>query len=389
MTTFHRTVSLTVFAFIATGWSQEACRTPNRREGRCIPRVECRSFNEYFSSDRILTETELNFLQQSQCSFKPPKICCPDRVPTTPATTELSSSRTSTEEPTTTTTSLPISSSSGALLPDPDKFECGFDTLADRIFGGSDTTLEEFPWFALLNYITKKGIHEFECGGTLINRRYVLTAAHCLDNAKLDGGERFVNVRLGDHNTATEIDCNDEEDETKGLCADPPQNIGFEEIILHPGYSKNDPNQHHDLALIRLARDAEINGFVTPICLPDEGFVRTRAGINVTITGFGHTGRSRHSGVKQKAYVPIFDQEQCRKKWSTRITLDEGQLCAGAQFNIDSCTGDSGGPLMTQKLYWTVEGIVSFGRGCGLEGWPGVYTRVSNYVDWIKSVIRA
>lgn len=392
MTKFDRRVSLTVFAFIATAWSQEACRTPNQREGRCVSRQECRSFNDYFTPDRILNQDELNFLQQSRCSLKPPKICCPDRTQTNPTSTEASSSNTSPVEPTTTTTTsttpLPNYSAPGALLPDPKKFECGFDMLADRIIGGNDTTLEEFPWFALLNYVSKKGIYEFKCGGSLINRRYVLTAAHCLDNVHLDGGERFVNVRLGDHNTATEVDCDGEEDETLRVCADPPQNIGFEEIIVHPGYGKNDRNQHHDIALIRLARDAEINWFVTPICLPDEEFVGTRAGRNVTITGFGHTGRSRHSGVKQKALVPIFDLEQCRSKWA-RITLNEGQLCAGAQYSIDSCSGDSGGPLMTQRLYWTVEGIVSFGYQCGLEGWPGVYTRVSSYVDWIKSVIRA
>lgn len=388
MINFDRVVSFTVIAFAATAWSQEACRTPNRRDGQCIRLRECQSYNAYFTPDRILNDDELNFLRQSQCSLMPLKICCPDRVQVTPTTTEAASSKTSTTEPTTTTTTLRTTSgSSGALLPDPKKFECGFDMLADKIIGGNDTTLEEFPWFALLNYVNKKGIPVFKCGGSLINPRYILTAAHCLDNVYLDGGERFVNVRLGEHNTATEVDCDDEVDEAIRECADPPQNIGFEEIILHPDYRKNDPNQHHDIALIRLERDAAINRFVTPICLPEEDFVRTRTGLNVTITGFGHTGRSRHSGVKQKALVPVFDQERCRKKWS-RITLSEGQMCAGAQFSIDSCSGDSGGPLMTQRLYWTAEGIVSFGYQCGLEGWPGVYTRVSSYVNWIKSVIR-
>lgn len=389
MTLIDRKVIFTVFAFIVSAWGQAACRTPNRREGLCVARSECRSFNEYFTPDRLLTLDELNFLQQSQCSLKPPKVCCPDRSQTNLATSEASSSSTTTvKPPPAVTTLVSISSSSGGLLPDPKKFECGFDILTDRIIGGNDTSLEEFPWFVLLNYVNKKGVHEFKCGGTLINRRYVLTAAHCLNNAHLDGGERFVNVRLGDHNTATEVDCDDEEDLTIRVCADAPQDIGIEEIILHPGYSKTDPNQHHDIALIRLEREAQINWFVTPICLPDETFVGTRVGENVTITGFGHTGRSRHSGVKQKAFIPVFDQQQCGNKWS-RITLNEGQLCAGAQFGIDSCSGDSGGPLMTQRLYWTVEGIVSFGYKCGLEGWPGVYTRVSNYIRWIKNVIRA
>ncbi|XP_058453523.1 CLIP domain-containing serine protease B10-like [Malaya genurostris] len=358
-------------------WCQNACRTPNRRDGRCVPRDECRSFVQYFSPDRILTVDELTFVRLSSCSESPPKICCPDRVST--GTTSVVTS--------TVATPSGVSYDFTGLLPDPRQYECGLDFLADRIYGGESTSLEEFPWYALLEYVTKKGERVFECGGSLINKRYVLTAAHCLDNVKLDDGEIFANVRLGEHNTATDVDC--EEDDGEVTCSDPPQNIGFEEVIVHPRYSKVDQNQHHDIALVRLDRDATLSKYVTPICLPEAGFSPTKAGQNVTITGFGHTGRKRHSGIKQKAHVPIVDPDQCQAKWGKRITVGDGQLCAGGHFNIDACHGDSGGPLMTQRLYWTIEGIVSFGNRCGLEGWAGMYTRVASYVGWIKSVIRA
>lgn len=353
---------------------QEACRTPDRLEGVCIQHHACLSFNDYFTPDRILSRDELNFLQQSHCGVDPKNVCCPDGMAVT--TTTLTS---------TVFTPTP----SGDILPNSRNLECGLDQLSDRIIGGTDTSLDEFPWFALLKYVNKKGIEAFKCGGSLINRRYVLTAAHCLDNEYIDAGERFVNIRLGEHDTAKEVDC-DEESEVNRTCAEPPQNFGFEEIILHPGYDKADRNPQHDIALIRLERDAVLNQFVSPVCLPDATFAGSLTGRKVTIAGFGHTGRKRFSGVKQKAKVPIIDQEQCRRKWANnKIAIGDGQMCAGAEFNIDSCTGDSGGPLMSQQPNWIVEGIVSYGYQCGLEGWPGVYTRVSSYVDWIRSVVRA
>lgn len=91
--------------------------------------------------------------------------------------------------------------------------------------------------------------------------------------------------------------------------------------------------------------------------------------------------------------VPL---EQCNQVYSSQnIVLTPSQLCAGGVKGFDSCRGDSGGPLMgidstTGKPYWFLAGVVSFGPSpCGLQGWPGVYTRMSDYVDWIESTIRA
>lgn len=369
-------------------FGQEACRTPHARSGTCIPRTQCPSFEKYFDPDRILDREELRFIQLSQCSSDPPKLCCPDRIPTTTASTPIERQVAATTT-TTTTTQRPVPVKLiQQVLPNPTNYECGVDILADRIYGGVATELDEFPWYALLQYESRRGIPEFHCGGSLISLRYVLTAAHCLDNDKLDGGMRFVGVRLGEHNTATDPDCTDDEEEKYRWCAESPQNFAAEEIILHPEYRRNDRSQTHDIALIRLDRNARETNFVTPICLPGTGFTPSEPGKNMTIVGFGHTGRRSHSGVKQKARVPVWDQRRCQEKW-TSITLTEGQLCAGGDYNIDSCTGDSGGPMMVQRLYWTLEGVVSFGNRCGLEGWPGVYTRVSSYMDWIRAAIRS
>lgn len=87
---------------------------------------------------------------------------------------------------------------------------------------------------------------------------------------------------------------------------------------------------------------------------------------------------------------------ECNRIYSAqRITLQSSQFCAGGEKGRDSCQGDSGGPIMaidtsTRTAYWYLAGVVSFGPSpCGLEGWPGVYTRMGNYVEWIESKLRA
>lgn len=109
------------------------------------------------------------------------------------------------------------------------------------------------------------------------------------------------------------------------------------------------------------------------------------------IYSFSLVNAGRQSATKQQVELPVFNQRECRNKFKELgISLTNDQLCAGGVWGRDTCDGDSGNPLMKIAANaWVVEGIVSFGRGCGLEDFPAVYTKVSNYDNWIRRNMRA
>lgn len=149
--------------------------------------------------------------------------------------------------------------------------------------------------------------------------------------------------------------------------------------------------------------------FIQPICLPssqtfnpvDEDFVvagwgRTLQGmlINLLLSFLCFSWfciiLARKSNIKLKLVVPFFNKQQCNDLYATaKAILTPKQLCAGGENAKDACNGDSGGPLMSRVgETWITYGIVSFGNGCGRQGWPGIYTDVSKYLPWIESNIR-
>lgn len=96
------------------------------------------------------------------------------------------------------------------------------------------------------------------------------------------------------------------------------------------------------------------------------------------------------SATKLSVELPLVNQNSCVNRYRVvGIDIIDSQLCAGGVYGRDTCDGDSGNPLM--KIWqgvWVVEGIVSFGRGCGQAGWPAVYTRVESYEPWVRQNLR-
>ncbi|XP_068619450.1 CLIP domain-containing serine protease HP8-like [Battus philenor] len=264
----------------------------------------------------------------------------------------------------------------------PNTTVCGIQSN-DRIVGGTVTDLDEHPWLALLRYDKPKG-WGFYCAGVLISSRYVLTAAHCLKGNDLPSTWRLTQVRLGEWNISSPRDCFQED------CSPTAKDISVAELIPHEKYDPSNVHQQNDIALLRLSQDVDFTDFIKPICLPTtpEQRMNLFTGYDMEVAGWGKTENTTMSQIKLKVRVPVVDRATCDRVYmKAGRTISDKQLCAGGEEGKDSCRGDSGGPLMGQlqtAQNWFVFGVVSYGPSpCGTSNWPGVYTRVGSYVDWI------
>lgn len=347
-----------------TGPGETRCVSPNGAGGVCIGIRQCPVLLNILQTRPIPPEA-IEYLRRSQCGFegKDPRVCCPTGGSATAPPYDLSN----------------------PLLPT----ECGKD-LSQKILGGERTDIDEFPWMALLEYSKPNG-RSTSCGGVLISKRYVLTAAHCVHAKKLPRSWRLENVRLGEYDTQTSPDCI-VDGNVIVVCADDPITVGVEEQIVHENYRPDSGNQQNDIALLRLTRDVPFTNYVKPICLPSNVAI----GQKLYVAGWGQTENATKSNVKLKVSLPFVENENCQNTYSTAgVKLGASQICAGGQKGKDSCRGDSGGPLMHLERTredtgkWSVVGVVSFGPSpCGKLEWPGVYTKVSAFVPWILSKMR-
>jgi secreted trypsin-like serine protease len=229
-----------------------------------------------------------------------------------------------------------------------------------RIIGGEPADLGEYPFMVALLYepINGTDFQKQYCGGSLIDARWVLTAAHCVDFLE---SPSEIAVAVNRVNL----------DSTQGT------RVAVRDFYIHPDY---DPNQlSPDVALIQLARP--VNGVQT-IDLADAGDdVFETAGTLLTVIGWGNTstqGQSSFPDELRELQVPVVSDADCDFAYSGAVTV-ETQLCAGER-NVDSCQGDSGGPLFatTASGEWIQMGIVSWGFKCGKQHFPGVYTEVNS-----------
>ncbi|XP_069797910.1 hepatocyte growth factor activator-like isoform X2 [Narcine bancroftii] len=240
-----------------------------------------------------------------------------------------------------------------------------------RIVGGSVAMRGSHPWIAAI-YIGSNF-----CTGTLIYPCWVISAAHCFLHSPLKSSIRVV---LGQHYF------NKSDKHT--------QEFEITKYILHHEYSPFEETRH-DIALLKLKKIekacATQSRFVRPLCLPNENDF-FREGSLCQIAGWGHTKEdaTEYAKILQEASVSIISQLLCSSDLFYGSEVTPNMICAGDLIkSIDACQGDSGGPLVCYKdqvgyLY----GIVSWGDGCGKMNKPGVYTRVTNYMDWIYRITK-
>ncbi|XP_063026938.1 coagulation factor IX [Melospiza melodia melodia] len=237
-----------------------------------------------------------------------------------------------------------------------------------RVVGGSDSMKGEVPWQVLL--VNSQGVGF--CGATIINEKWLVTAAHCL---KPEFTHNLTAV-AGEHDVRSD-------DHTEQLRK-------VVRLLPHPTYNASINEYHNDIALLELERPLTFNSYVTPVCLGSREFTNAllKQGVG-TVSGWGRVlFRGRAATTLQVLRVPFVDRPTCLKSTSTSIL--QNMFCAGFPTGgRDTCEGDSGGPYTTEiEGTWFLTGITSWGEECALPGKYGIYTRVSKYVKWIKQTTK-
>ncbi|XP_035379209.1 transmembrane protease serine 9 [Electrophorus electricus] len=226
-----------------------------------------------------------------------------------------------------------------------------------RIVGGEDAQRGEWPWVGSLQF---QQVHC--CGATLIHCKWLLTAAHCFIREPKAGGW------------------------TASLGSVLRPGVGallipLQRVIQHPAF--NSTSMDFDVALVELSIPAPSSYSIQTVCLPSLSH-RFFQGMECYIMGWGTTReKGTMSRILQKAQVSIIAQSDCLQSYGSGITAS--MMCAGAMDGgRDTCLGDSGGPLACREPQgrWFVAGVTSWGHGCGREGFPGVYIRVTAIREW-------
>lgn len=363
------------------------CVTPSNEAGSCIGLNACAAYAD--RATRLFERENVEFLRKVTCGYDRfnPIVCCPSasKPPITPHPPRViitTRKPVVTTPPTTTTTTT-------GLPPRPRMPEtCGDGgNVLIRVVGGQNATLGDWPWTVAIFNTDSFGQQQLACGGTLISEEYILTAAHCtMDQSGIKIPMETFTVRLGDLNLQSDTD------------GATPVDVQVSEIKSHPKFSLT--NFHNDIALLRLATPVQFDDNIKPACLPEPQDV-TNAFVNAeaVLTGWGTIGFGKEaSPLLQYLLMPVRTQSICIRSYSafrSSHPIVPTQMCAGdLKGGKDACQGDSGGPLVSMdnrrpKSPWMVIGVVSFGFRCAEPGFPGIYTRVASYLDWIEQNMEA
>ncbi|XP_060582694.1 plasminogen-like [Ruditapes philippinarum] len=260
-----------------------------------------------------------------------------------------------------------------------------------RVVGGDASLPGEWPWLVSLHFMAS---HEFTdnsglphlCGGSLIHPQWVVSAAHCFDDMAGEGLSNKDNwvVVLGEH--------------YQGIMDGTEQFLYIDKLVKHPDFILSfDHAILNDIVLLKLNIPVVLSDYVNTICLEPNYTVPD--GTPCLTTGWGLVD-VEGVGVElpNSAELRIVPRDECRNIYESLpddheakqfVSIQESVICARAdRTGVDACKGDSGGPLICyHNDHWIQTGVVSIGYQCGDIRYPGLYTNMNYFYDWIENTI--
>ncbi|CAH1154053.1 unnamed protein product [Phaedon cochleariae] len=230
--------------------------------------------------------------------------------------------------------------------------------MEPRIIGGADVLPHSYPFQAVLYITYKKRL--YLCGGTLIDPRWILTAAHCVHSNNM-----VIDIILGAHNL------------TNLGAQDTIQKFRSTSYRKHPRY--NNRLKLNDIALIKLPENAILNEYVNVV--PISNGKNNYAGEMGTILGWGTTDDGTLPKTLKSVTVKVMSNRAC--KWTSPVLIQavkQSHVCVSGAGPKGGCGGDSGGPLLVNG---TQIGVASFIVNSCTMGMPTVFTRLNQFNDWI------
>ncbi|XP_059771631.1 granzyme H-like isoform X1 [Balaenoptera ricei] len=232
----------------------------------------------------------------------------------------------------------------------------GLPFLSEEIIGGHEAKPHSRPYMVFVQSLDKESWKR--CSGVLVQKDFVLTAAHCRGS--------LINVTLGAHNIK-------KQERTQ-------QMIPVRRAIPHPDYSPK--NYSNDIMLLQLERKAKRTAAVRPLSLP-RGKARVKPGKACSVAGWGQVAVGTPTTTLQEAELTVQEDPVCKSLFPGYYS-QATQICVGDPKKVKAAfKGDSGGPLVCKKV---VQGIFSYGKVNGKS--PGVFTKVSHFLSWIKRTMK-
>ncbi|CAH2243607.1 jg5129 [Pararge aegeria aegeria] len=245
--------------------------------------------------------------------------------------------------------------------------ECGIAGKNRRIVGGTTVQPHQYPWLVALMLGSK-----LHCGAAIITDQHLLTAGHCITfGVHYKDLSAYIGMhdRLGSSHSV----------------------LSIENGVKHPNFTSNAVRDINDIAVLTMEEKIKFSDKVRPICLPSSDMDFRNLALRVAGWGKTRQGALTSSRFLLETKVKIVPSSTCTKSVIYRDNLVADSMMCAYSLGKDACQGDSGGPIFsthsrTHNKKWYQVGIVSWGIDCAMPDYPGVYTTVAKYIQWIKQM---